>query len=70
VLKPALSSTNGHWRRNPATRQHTNLLAHPGRADLTVLAPFPSWSLASTVAASAATRKNGRTPGGLSGEIA
>ncbi len=41
VLKPALSSTNGHWRRNPAIGQRTNLLAHPGRADLTVLAPFP-----------------------------
>src|SRR6266508_113133 len=41
VLKPALSSTNGHWRRTPATGQRTNLLAHPGRATLTVLAPFP-----------------------------
>jgi hypothetical protein len=28
-LEPALSSTNGHWRRNPATGQRTNLLAHP-----------------------------------------
>jgi hypothetical protein len=30
VLKPALSCTNGHSRRNPATRQLTNPLANPG----------------------------------------